>query len=131
METERSSFDLLEGEILTHIDVNEEANQILLTTESGRTFLIHHEQDCCESVIIEDTQGDWGKLVGKVVEQVTKEETYKGDPPPEYPDSWTRTTLKFKVNDATVICRWIGESNGYYSETVDISEILEEVNCAD
>lgn len=119
----RIELDSLVGEVLTHIDVSESNEEIRLTTQSGRIILIYHDQDCCESVKIEDTEGDWHSLIGKVLIETKKEEYPQGDPPPEYPDSWTRTVLKFRVDDATVISRWIGESNGYYSESVDIEDI--------
>ena len=113
----------LAGEVLKYIDIDPEKDEILLTTESGRQILIHHVQDCYESVAIEGTDGEWRELVGKPLVEVTQEETEGGEPPSEYSESWTRTTLMFKVNDATVISRWIGESNGYYSESVDICEL--------
>ena len=122
-------FDIskLIGETLTHIDVDPSDDRILLTTESGRTILIHHDQDCCETVRIEGSGGDWHELVGKVILSASHESFPGGDPPPEYPDSWTRTLLTFKVDGATVISRWIGESNGYYSESVDIEDITKEL----
>ena len=113
------------GEVLTHIDVDPEKNEILLTTESGREIIIHHDQDCCENVHIEDTEGNWLTLIGKPLVEVTEDAVDQGDPPPASPDSWTRTTLTFKVDGATVISRWIGESNGYYSESVHIKEITQ------
>lgn len=111
----------LVGETLAFIDASE--GEILLTTQSGRRIRIHHEQDCCETVRVEDTQGNWHDLIGKVIIEATEDVQPQGDPPPEYQDSWTRTTLIFKVDDATVISKWIGESNGYYSESVDIEEL--------
>ena len=112
----------LVGEVLTHIDIDESSDRILLTTQSGRQILIHHEQDCCESVSIEDTEGNWHSLLGKPLAEVSEEYGQIGNPP-EYADSWTRTELTFKVDGATVINRWIGESNGYYSETIDLVDI--------
>lgn len=114
----------LVGEVLKYVDVDERGNEIILTTESGRRFIIYHDQECCETVKIEDTQGNWHELVGKVITEATHRAVEREDPPPEYPDSWTRTTLTFRVDGATVITRWIGESNGYYSEDVDIAEIV-------
>jgi hypothetical protein len=113
----------LVGEILKTIDVDPEKNKILLTTESGREIMIYHEQDCCESVRIEDTEGNWHELVGKVIVEAT-EDAQDGDEGDEWGLSHTtKTALTFKVDGATVISRWIGESNGYYSESVDIKEL--------
>lgn len=120
------NIEELVGETLTHIDVDPKEDRILLTTKSGRTILIHHDQDCCESVRIEGTDGDLRELIGKPIVQATHEAVDRGGPAPEDADtSWTRTTLTFKVDGATVISRWIGESNGYYSEDVDLKEITD------
>ena len=115
------------GEVLRYVDIDPDKNEILLTTESGRQFLFYHCQDCCESVEIEGTDGEWRELIGKPLVEVTQCEIDRGDPPPECPDSWTRTALTFKVDGATVISRWIGESNGYYSESVDLCEMTTPV----
>lgn len=114
----------LVGETLSHVDAGEE--QIMLTTESGRIIRIYHSQDCCENVEVEDTEGNWHELVGKVIVEASEEVKQDGDPPPKNPDSWTRTTLRFKAGDSTVISRWLGESNGYYSESVDIEELARD-----
>ena len=119
----KSILDSLVGETLTHIDINEAGNEIMLTTESNKIIRIYHEQDCCESVGIEDTEGNWHDLIGKVIIEASEDVRPAGDPAPKYPDSWTRTDLKFRVDGATVISRWIGESNGYYSESVDIEYV--------
>ena len=120
---DRIDIESLVGEVLTYIDTDDTNEQIILTTESGRRIIIYHDQDCCEHVRIEDTEGNWHDLIGKVIVEAAQDEVQYGEPPPKYPDSWTRTTLTFRVNDATVISRWIGESNGYYSESVDIEDV--------
>ncbi len=122
---DRIKVSSLVGEVLTYIDIDDGNNEIMLTTASNRTIRIYHIQDCCESVRIEDTQGNWHELIGKVIVEASEDVEPQGDPPPttKYPDSWTRTTLTFRVNGATVISRWIGESNGYYSESVDIEDV--------
>ena len=111
------------GETLEFVDVNEQENQILLTTKSGRRILIHHDQDCCESVRIVDTQGNWQDLIGKVIVEVEEDVIQSGD----YGDSETKTNLTFKVDGATVISRWIGKSNGCYSESVDIADVTKSM----
>ena len=125
--SDRIEAKSLVGEVLTHIDTDEKNNEVLLTTASGRQIKIFHSQDCCESVYIEDTEGNWHELIGKVLVEAKHEESSEGDPPQEYAESWTRTSLTFKVDGATVISKWIGESNGYYSESVDLEDVTRTV----
>jgi hypothetical protein len=120
---DRIDIKTLIGERLTHIDTDEKHNVILLTTASGRTVKIYHAQDCCEHVYIVGTEGDWHKLIGKVIVEATHDETRGGEPRSTEEESWTNTALTFRVDDATVISRWLGESNGYYSESVDLEDI--------
>jgi hypothetical protein len=115
-------FSDLVGEVLDAVDIDKEENQILLTTRSGRKFLVYHEQDCCEMVAISDQDGSFDKLIGKPLIEArdiavdTSEEAIDS--------SQTTTTLVFRVDDQTVVSRWIGDSNGYYSESVDIAELI-------
>jgi hypothetical protein len=95
----------------------------MLTTKSGKVFRIFHSQDCCENVRIVGTEGNWKDLVGKVIRDFSHVTDPGGDPPPEYSESWTWTEFIFKVDDHTVISRWLGDSNGYYSEHVDFEKI--------
>lgn len=116
------SIDSLVGEVLSYVDIADD--EIMLTTESGRRFKIFHYQDCCESVYIESTEGAWAQLIGKPIIAATHESEDGSEYNGEYRyDSCTKTKITFKVNDATVISRWIGTSNGYYSEEVSIEEI--------
>jgi len=107
------------GETLAFIDVG--GDEIQLTTASGRIIKIMHYQNCCESVSIQDTKGDWHSLVGKVLTEVTHDEEDGNTG-----ESSTLTTLTFKAGDETVINRWIGESNGYYSESVSLEELAKK-----
>src|SRR5574343_300489 len=118
MESEMGYLDRIDasslvGETLTYIDIDPENNVILLTTESGKRIKIYHDQDCSETVEIVDTDGNWHDLIGKPIVLAEHEAQQDGDPQPsEWADSWTRTTLTFKVDGSTVISRWIGKSNG-------------------
>jgi len=116
----RTTVETLVGEILTHIDIDPDNDVILLTTQSGRQVRIFHDQDCCESVAIKGTDGEWHNLIGKPIVEATQEESQ--DDTSEF-ESCTHTQLSFRVDDATVISRWIGTSNGCYSESVDLEEI--------
>lgn len=91
----------------------------------GTKFHLYHSQDCCESVSIEDICGDITDLTGSPIlqaEESTSTENPEGVKP-EYQDSFTWTFYKFATDKGYVTIRWYGESNGYYSESVDFSEI--------
>ncbi len=122
LERNRVKFDVLVGEVLDSVDIDREENQILLTTRSGRRFMVYHEQDCCESVRMVGQNGSFDELIGK---PIVEARDFAVDTSEEAIDSsQTTTTLVFRVDDQTVISRWIGDSNGYYSESVDIAELI-------
>jgi len=111
---------------LASVDISND--EVRLTTICGRVFMVYHRQDCCESVVIHDIKGNPRELVGATVRGVT-EEAYHDDPddveidPNDRYESWTWTNITFHTSKGTVIFRWLGESNGYYSESVDLEEI--------
>ena len=86
-------------------------------------FTFFHEEDCCESVYIEDIVGDLNDLVGKPLDIVEEVEHVSDFNPPDVEpvsgDSFTWTFYKFATIKGWVDVRWLGESNGYYSESVD------------
>lgn len=87
-------------------------------------FKLLHYPDCCESVAIESITGDLNDLVGVPI--VLAEEVTSGDDPPGYvahefrDESFTWTFYKLATIKGYVDIRWLGESNGYYSEGVDL-----------
>lgn len=91
---------------------------LVFTAQDGRQWALQHTQECCESVRIVDVCGDLSDLVETPI-LVAEEVSNEGAPPPEYPDSYTWTFYKFGTIKGSVTVRWLGESNGYYSESVD------------
>lgn len=109
------------GQVLVKIE--KEDDQIVFYRSDGRRVKMHHSQDCCESVYIEDIDGDLDDLVGMPIieaEEVTSDEKQPGQSDARSDDSFTWTFYKLATIKGSVSIRWYGESNGYYSESVDV-----------
>ena len=92
--------------------------RIEFVDSEGVEYSLYHDDDCCESVYIEDVVGDLQHLVGAPLYMA--EEVYSTDDPKdeEYPDeSFTWTFYKFATVHGYVTIRFYGSSNGYYGET--------------
>ena len=83
--------------------------------EDGVQFVLTHILDCCEDVEIESIDGELDDLIGAPL--LMAEETVKvgGEPTLE---SGTWTFYKFATIKGYVTVRFLGWSNGYYSERV-------------
>lgn len=95
---------------------------MVFQSEDGRKWRFYHAQDCCENVSIEDIIGDLGDLVGSPILQAEEVSSDDGAKDPESAESFTWTFYKFATIKGSVTVRWLGESNGYYSESVDFAE---------
>lgn len=118
-------FKELVGKTLVSVETNKENDEITFTTNECEKFLMYHNQDCCESVSIEDINGDLEDLIGTPIllaEEVTSEENPDGVIK-EYQDSFTWTFYKLATIKGYVDIRWYGESNGYYSEDVSFKQL--------
>lgn len=123
------ALNALVGETLTAVHGMESGSeQITFETASGRIFRMYHSQDCCESVALVDVTGNPTDLIGAPV--LKAEESSNSDADEEYnkrveyppTDSWTWTFYHLAMIKGYVTLRWLGESNGYYSESVDFVE---------
>ena len=93
--------------------------EMTFETANGERFMFAHSQDCCESVDINDIVGDLQDLCGS---PLLLAEEVKGatEPDEEHYESYTYTFYKFATRKGYVDVRWLGESNGYYSEGVSL-----------
>ena len=109
------------GKTFVHVTGSVGDTAMLFETANGERFMFAHQQDCCESVDINDIVGDLQDLCGApllVAEEV------QGETPVDFDEgdheSVTWTFYKFATRKGYVDVRWLGESNGYYSESVDL-----------
>ena len=110
-----------------HVDVEEMQNQTFTSVRSdGDTvtfendevrYVLYHDTDCCESVYVEEIIGDIEDLVGWPL-LVSREDTNADDPGTCDGESYTWTFYNFAPFKGYVTIRFLGESNGYYSEDV-------------
>jgi hypothetical protein len=103
-------------------------DELLFTMDNGDRYIMYHSQNCCEHVRIEDINGDLNDLVGSPVLQaeVVSGETRDGWEEEYQNDSYTWTFYKFATIKGSVTLRWLGESNGYYSERVDFGKVEDD-----
>lgn len=109
--------EALLGKTVQAITQESEAIEFLLT--DGTKVILYHDQDCCEHVRVEEIHGDLEDLLLSPILRA-EESTNSDDPPYEecHSDSYTWTFYKLATIKGEVVIRWLGESNGYYSESV-------------
>lgn len=110
----------MNGLIIASIGGLEQYSELVtITTVCGRMFNMRHYQDCCESVTLEDFDGD---IIGGTVlsfEETTKDVSGTED---AIDDETIWTYYNLYTTEGTLNLRWCGSSNGYYSVDVDFSE---------
>ena len=130
----------------TLISIQKQDDELTFLCATGEKYKMYPDQDCCESVKIEDISGDLDDLIGTPIlmaEEVSnepfirsfeskfkkqkKDDCYERDEEGNYkPDSYTYTFYKFATIKGYVDIRWFGVSNGYYSESVDFRKANED-----
>jgi hypothetical protein len=118
-----TQFNELIGKTLTLIEVRDDE---VIITAGHEKFRMYHSQDCCESVYVESVVGDLADIIGVpnlVAEESTSDTHPEGYEAKGYEDSFTWTFYRLATRKGWVVIRFLGESNGYYSEGVDFEAI--------
>ena len=118
VDTQRGMAQML-GKTFVQVSGSVDSDEMLFETAQGERFLFAHMQDCCETVRINDIVGDLQDLVGEPL-LIAEEVSGATEPDEEHYESYTYTFYKFATRKGYVDVRWLGESNGYYSEGVDL-----------
>jgi len=117
-------FSDLVGKVLIEIKVTQD--KIVFVTDKGEKYKLYHEQDCCESVTVEDICGDVSDLLHNpifVAEESSRADIDNIPCKDENDESYTWTFYKLDTIKGGVTIRWYGESNGCYSESVSFARI--------
>ena len=98
-------------------------DELIFILDDGTEYIMNHSQDCCESVNIDDICGDLDDLLNSPILTAREDVNNKNPEGAEkdYQDSFTWTFYNIATKKGHVTIRWYGESNGYYSESVDFS----------
>lgn len=122
------NFAELQGKTVVSIHGAEQySNCVTLVTSTGEAYRLQHDQDCCEAVYVEDVIGDIQDILGEVllVAEEVEGSTPEGKEEPN--DSYTWTFYKLDTCKGGITIRWLGKSNGYYSEKVTTYKLIKEL----
>lgn len=112
-----NEFSSMLGQTMS--SVSNTGDELIFITTSGKQFKFYHSQDCCESVYVEDVIGDLSDLVDSPLVEAEEISSESSDVDQSV-GTWT--FYRFSSGKGTVTVRWLGTSNGYYSESVDFYE---------
>lgn len=105
-------------------EVKNNGDEIIFIVNDDEQYKMYHDQDCCESVCVEDIVGDLTDLIGTPIKTATEDTNSEDLIDPTYtPESFTWTFYNIATIKGHVTIRWYGESNGYYSESVSFTRI--------
>jgi len=128
-----AEFSDLVGKTIIEINKNDHDRELHFKTFDGRHYRMMHHQDCCESVCIEDICGNLEDLIGSPVVSAYESCSVNNNECVEDAavhlchgdDTFTWTFYNISTTKGSVTIRWYGSSNGYYSESVDFQEVVD------
>jgi len=118
-------INFIVGETFSYVEGKVGGAVLRFHPNSNTQFELFHDPDCCESIRIEEIIGDLKDLeLSPIIE--AEEVSSEGAPEPKELDedksgSYTWTFYRFATAKGTVVVRWLGLSNGCYSEKVSMS----------
>lgn len=105
------------GRVITNIEGDVGAEEVVFGFLQGRSLKMVHDRECCESVYLAEVIGDLDDLINTPI-FLAEMRVEEGVPEHDAESLWT--FYAFRTHKGDVTLRWNGESNGYYSMSVDI-----------
>lgn len=113
-------FSNLLGKEVTDVYQYDTDAIVILTNDNKATVLLHFDE-CCEHVYVDDVCGDLEDVRGLVVR--AEEASNMVDTPNSESGSETWTFYKLDTVKGDIVIRFVGSSNGNYSEAVTVFEV--------
>jgi hypothetical protein len=113
---EINAIEAMIGKVFRKVTGQQDDGEMIFIAEDEEYFKFYHEQSCCESVYIAELVGSLEDLVGSPILQA--EVASSSEDSDWGVREWT--FYKFATAKGYVTVRWLGESNGYYSTSVDL-----------
>ncbi len=113
-------FKDLKGKIIQNITIHDSKEEVFLTISDTEKYLLYHNQDCCEAVWLEEVVGDLEDLLHTPIIRAEEIEEIIQD---DLDGLEKYTFYHISTIKGSVTLRWCGQSNGYYSVSVDIKRI--------
>lgn len=114
------NFSDLVGKVFSKVQSDDTSVTFLVTDND--CYTLEHQQDCCESVWLDDVCGDLSDLENSpilVAEQISNSPEYQDDDFDWGVRRWT--FYRLQTAKGAVTLRFCGTSNGYYSVGVDLN----------
>lgn len=117
------TIDELKGKTITKIKNENGGGRVVIFTKEGPIYRMDHQQDCCETVLCTEIEGEIEQILNSPV--TNTKEIIEHDEEGKLSDyeSLTLTDFLIETESARLLIKWLGTSNGYYSESVIIEEI--------
>lgn len=111
--THQIEVEALQGLVFLGWRVDDD--EVVIYTDRGAA-LFTHEQDCCERVTVREATGFDARGIGDTI-RIAAERANRGEHP--Y-GTETYTFYSIQTDSLDIAMDWFGESNGHYSEDVDL-----------
>ena len=112
------TFELVKSKTIVEVvGLKKQEESVVLKLNDKSELEFYHEYSCCENVWLEDFEFSGKSIIGaKILDVILVSE--KQDDTEWGTMTWT--FYKIQTDKGELFMRWCGESNGYYSEDVDI-----------
>jgi len=116
----------LVGKTIVKLEQVNDWSEIRFFCSDQTVYALHHIQECCEDVYLEDVNGELSWLLNTPILMADEVQGETGTEE-EYGTRYRWTFYRFATRKGYVDLRFLGLSNGYYSEKVDFVRIPEKM----